>query len=74
MHGEYLGLRDCVVPIGVEGTDAWADPSAYHVAIYLRGLILLGPTGIHSLLKRLSAGGRGKGWGGWGVCRRPMRW
>ena len=45
------------MPIDVEGTDAWADPSAYHVAIHLRGLIVVDPTGVHSPLRRLSAGG-----------------
>ena len=60
------------MPIGVESTDAWADPSAYHVAIHLWGLIVADPTGIHSPLRRLSAGGLEKGWWGWGVFRRPM--
>ena len=50
------------MPIGVEGTDAWADPSAYHIAIHLGELIVVDPTGIHSPLRSLNAGGLEQGW------------
>ena len=72
MQGEHLDLLGrvfvCVVPIGSEGAGAWTDPSAYHVTVYLWGISVTGPTGIHSLQKSSSAGGLK---GGLGVGSLP---